>query len=70
MTWYLVYEFFGNRRRELIGIVETYEDAIRLSSVHSHSIIDEYESDENETGGGVELIATYNCEGKIISIRE
>ena len=70
MTWFLVFEFFGNKRRNLIGIVDTYEKAIRLSLQHSHSIIDEYESNVpgNKDESGVELIATYNCEGKIINI--
>ena len=69
MTWFLVYEFFGNRRRELIGIVDTYEKAVRLSLMHSHSIIDEYETSDDDNGtGNVTLIVTYNCEGKVLDI--
>lgn len=69
MTWYLIYEFFGNRRRELIGIVDTYEDAIHLSSVHALSIIDEYETTEGDDDRGtVILIASYNSDGKVVNI--
>ena len=67
MTWYLIYEFFGNKRYELIGIVENYEDAIRLSSVHSHVIIDEYETMDSNDGGTVTLTASYDSDGKIIN---
>lgn len=64
MTWYIIYEYFGKKRREMIGIADSDKEARRISRLYSQSIIDKYETDgERDT---IKLMATYNCNGEQI----